>query len=117
MLFYFACEAAGASSARHSLRPLFGGRDLLANLGRIAPRECGSVSQRHCEERPVVSPYLRARQRVVGRGRGWGSVGRHRCCRCVLKHPPPLIPPHRFAGGGKRCEVSLALAMTVALAV
>jgi hypothetical protein len=26
MLFYFACEAAGASSARHSLRPLSGGR-------------------------------------------------------------------------------------------
>src|ERR1700731_2311936 len=25
MLFYFACEAAGALSARHSLRPLFGG--------------------------------------------------------------------------------------------
>src|SRR5205814_1256235 len=42
MLFYFACEAAGASRARHSLRPLFG-RKIHASLGRIAPRECGGV--------------------------------------------------------------------------
>jgi len=44
-LFYFTCEAAGASSARHSLRPLHGGtRKLPANLGRIARRECGVMS-------------------------------------------------------------------------
>src|SRR5213596_1097786 len=29
-LFYFACEAAGASSARHSLRPLISGRMVFA---------------------------------------------------------------------------------------
>src|SRR2546421_2365177 len=44
-LFYFTCEAAGASSARHSLRPRTGGKEkFLANLGRIARRECGCVS-------------------------------------------------------------------------
>jgi hypothetical protein len=49
---YFAYEAAGASSARHSLRPLNRGlRKFLANLGRNARRDCEAVSQRHCEER------------------------------------------------------------------
>jgi len=32
-------EAAGASSARHSLRPLFMGERFFQNLGRITPRE------------------------------------------------------------------------------
>jgi hypothetical protein len=41
----FAREAAGAAGTRHSLRPLFYGRDdFWQNLGRIAPRECGVVS-------------------------------------------------------------------------
>jgi hypothetical protein len=35
-LFYFACEAAGAAGARHSLRPLIaGGRDFTAKLARM----------------------------------------------------------------------------------
>src|ERR1700745_1713743 len=42
--YHSAHEAAGASGARHSPRPLFSGRMLLANLGRIAPRECEGVS-------------------------------------------------------------------------
>src|SRR6266478_3375145 len=43
-LFYFAYEAAGASSARHSLRPLFSERrNDFANLGRIAPRDRGDL--------------------------------------------------------------------------
>src|SRR5437763_2818030 len=47
MLFYFACEAAGASRARHSLRPLmFQMAQPTAKLGRIASRECGGVSVR-----------------------------------------------------------------------
>jgi len=33
-LFYFACEAAGASSARYSLRPLFFRADDFARPGR-----------------------------------------------------------------------------------
>jgi hypothetical protein len=47
--FYFTHEAAGASRARHSLRPLVSeGGTFLAKLGRIAPRECEGVSFRHC---------------------------------------------------------------------
>src|SRR5260370_22698004 len=43
-LFYFACEAAGASSARHSLRPLiFRADGFLQELGRIAPRGRGRM--------------------------------------------------------------------------
>src|SRR6201992_4323754 len=41
--YHSAHEAAGASGARHSPRPLFSGRMFLANLGRIAPRECEDV--------------------------------------------------------------------------
>src|SRR5467141_3397885 len=45
-LFYFACEAAGASSARHSLRPSdFSGRKAQTQLGHILPRDCGPVSE------------------------------------------------------------------------
>jgi hypothetical protein len=42
--FHFAHKAAGASRARLSLRPLISGRDVLANLGHIVSRECGTVS-------------------------------------------------------------------------
>ncbi|WP_291576707.1 hypothetical protein, partial [Bradyrhizobium sp.] len=41
-LVFLPCQAAGALGARHSLRPLIGGfKELLAKLGRIAPRDCG----------------------------------------------------------------------------
>jgi hypothetical protein len=43
MLFIFAREAAGALSARHSLRPLIFGGTLLANLGRFHVAGCASV--------------------------------------------------------------------------
>src|SRR5258706_2638179 len=43
VLFYFAHEAAGASCARHSLRPLISGRKAQTQLGRIAPRGRGVV--------------------------------------------------------------------------
>src|SRR5258707_2536737 len=44
-LFYFACEAAGASSARHSLRPLISeGGTFLANLARKPRRDRETVS-------------------------------------------------------------------------
>jgi hypothetical protein len=48
--FYTTRAAAGAPSARHSLRPLFSGPMISYELGRIAPRGCGGVSwHRHCE--------------------------------------------------------------------
>jgi len=37
--------AADAPSVRHSLRPLFFEGTLTQQLGRIAPRECGGVSE------------------------------------------------------------------------
>src|ERR1700682_6440918 len=42
---YFAREAAGALSARHSPRPLFFlGERFMHNSGAFAPRDCGHVS-------------------------------------------------------------------------
>ena len=58
---YFAREAAGASRARHSLRPLIFGRQLNAQSGRIAPRDRGVASWRHCEEQSdeAIHSFLR----------------------------------------------------------
>src|SRR5258706_16405170 len=36
-------EAAGALGTRHSLRPLISGRTVLAQLGRLAPRDRGGA--------------------------------------------------------------------------
>jgi hypothetical protein len=48
-LFYFAREAAGASSARHSLRPLISqGQEFEAKLGRVGreiARPCPQTTQ------------------------------------------------------------------------
>src|SRR5260370_2321066 len=45
VLFSFACEAAGASSARHSLRPLIsGGREIQVSLARKPRRDREAVS-------------------------------------------------------------------------
>ena len=50
--FQSAYEAAGAASARLSLRPLrFRGTTKLQNSGKSLPRECERVFARHCEER------------------------------------------------------------------
>src|SRR5471032_1380554 len=55
VLFYFARKAAGALSARYSLRPLISeGGTSTAKLGRIAPRECGAASFRHCERSEAI---------------------------------------------------------------
>jgi DNA polymerase III delta prime subunit len=43
-VYYPPRAAAGAPSARHSLRPLYSGRMIHAQFGHIAPRECVSVS-------------------------------------------------------------------------
>src|SRR5271154_6510802 len=50
-VYYSTRAAAGASSPRPSLRPLnFRRGTVMAKLGRIAPRECGTVFRCHCEE-------------------------------------------------------------------
>jgi hypothetical protein len=44
VLFSFAREAAGASRARHSLRPLFSkGERFMHSSGEFTPRECKGV--------------------------------------------------------------------------
>ena len=54
MLFYFACEAAGALSARHSLRPLmFQMVNRLAKLG-YAPRDREGVAIRQLTRESAV---------------------------------------------------------------
>ena len=58
-LFYFACEAAGASCARHSLRPLIeeGGtseqnsREMRGEIAKLCQRMTAAVCFRHCEPR------------------------------------------------------------------
>ena len=62
--FYFAREAAGASRARHSPRPL--GADVDASLGRFTPRERGLLSCRHCEERSDEAIQLSIRYAEAG---------------------------------------------------
>jgi hypothetical protein len=63
---HFAREAAGASGARHSLRPLYSGRMVHAQLGRIAPRDRGVTSRRHCEKRSDEAIH----SSILGRQRG-----------------------------------------------
>src|ERR1700720_1364080 len=58
VLSTLAHEAAGATGTRHSPRPLFSGRMIQAQLGRIAPRDRGGVFDKH--ERAILS-YVIAR--------------------------------------------------------
>jgi hypothetical protein len=52
VFFIFARKAAGASSARHSLRPLMGGKqDVYGKTRADMRRDREAVSCRHCEER------------------------------------------------------------------
>src|SRR2546423_12271699 len=58
MLFYFACEAAGALSARHSLRPLkFQTRKSTGKTRAHARRDRGAVS--HCRVVPAHATRTR----------------------------------------------------------
>src|SRR5260221_13371715 len=74
-LFYFACEAAGALGIRHSLRPLFSrGETVFAQLGRIAPRERGFVSDRRSAGRaPATRPAKKNIRERCERG-GWHAL-------------------------------------------
>src|SRR5260221_9621389 len=63
-LFYFACEAAGASSARHSLRPLIFRRRDVPGKPRAdrAARSRNYVCERGCLKFESVRPSLRGAQ-------------------------------------------------------
>src|SRR5579863_4102490 len=60
--FYFACEAAGASSARHSLRPRFLEGISIIPRTQMASREGGHTPRRHCL-RQTQSVCARERKR------------------------------------------------------
>jgi hypothetical protein len=101
--FIFACEAAGASSARHSLRPLnFQMALCLAKLARIMRRECGGVcvcelsatsfptdrdhgSDRHCE-RKRSNPFHREKKE-------WIASSRWLLAKTAERHRPTLRNP------------------------
>jgi hypothetical protein len=91
----FTHEAAGASSARHSLRPLISeGRTFLAKLGH-APRDREVVDSK--------PPSLHAPRAWWGGVGGGGSIRRNRCfnvCRGA-PHPQPLPAASRGEGSGR----------------
>jgi hypothetical protein len=64
-VYYSTHAAAGASGTRHSPRPPFQGGRFLQQLGRIARRECGVVSCRHCEERSDEVIHVAARKEWI----------------------------------------------------
>ena len=68
--FYSTRAASGATGTRHSPRPLFSGRRIHPQLGRIAPRDRGSISEiRHpCATASPLSLEVRA-QRASKDGR------------------------------------------------
>jgi hypothetical protein len=83
-----------------------------------------------CQQRRTLLPSLRARSAWRGGVGGGGSIGKlvdsgvrgalpNLLPAVFAEPPPPLIPPHRFAGEGKKIDVDtkswiapLALAMT-----
>ena len=74
-LFYFACEAAGASRARHSLRPLISeGATLRVNLARNARRDREAVSRDACGCLKFESVRIRGANAGL-RGRSLSAVG------------------------------------------
>src|ERR1700692_4260863 len=95
---------AGASGARHSLRPLFRGRRTKEQTSRKNMR-------RDREAMHSALPSLHAPSRVAGseaskarsRGRGRGVYRLAPLAASLLKHPPPPPPPRpppRGGGGG-----------------
>src|SRR5204862_7298182 len=80
MLFYFACEAAGASRARHSLRPLmFQMAGRTAKLGH-APRERGGVCLKHAAPLNLAPLAGRGPRRSAATYRGEGDYPQVRAC-------------------------------------
>src|SRR5258708_38902169 len=84
---FFTHEAAGALSARHSLRPLLSrGEWFLQNLGRIAPRDRGCTSgngdglgvSRRSNEGVLCRDFRRARFGAALGGEPGGGFGGHK---------------------------------------
>jgi len=65
VVFSFPREAAGAASARSSLRPLISGGTSTAKLGQNVPRERVFALGRHCEERSDEAIHVSAAARWI----------------------------------------------------
>src|SRR5215210_4587274 len=81
MLFYFACEAAGASSARHSLRPLIESRTTPAK-----PRAASAARSGSCVAAVVIPRNIATAWelfiRAIRASQGFCSRGE------AARHPP-----------------------------
>ena len=96
-IYYFAREAAGASSARHSLRPRFEGagpkrKPRAKTRGEIANSWHAALpsSTRSCAWRGGV---------------GGGGLSAGTAASVYAHHPPPPTPPRRFAGEGEQLNL------------
>jgi hypothetical protein len=121
---FFTHEAAGASRARHSLRPLFLGQRIHAQLGRIAPRDRAAMfwklGQRHCDTNAPrsqpSSPGSTGRSSIPemavmeSRGRGLLDPPHARGMTIVARSDKAIRPLIRVDLG---CFVASLLAMTV----
>src|SRR6202051_963074 len=85
---------AGASGARHSLRPLFRG-------SRTKEQTSRKNTRRDREVMHGDLPSLHAPLRVAGRGRGGGGSHSSFWGRVVRQPPPPPAPPPPLRGGGE----------------
>src|ERR1700676_5759798 len=92
-MLLFTCEAAGASSARYSPRPLFRG-------SRTKEQTSRENTRRDREVMHSALPSLHAPLRVAGseaskarsRGRGWGVSPQEPLLQRMPHHPPPPPP-------------------------
>src|ERR1700687_3811970 len=91
--FYFACEAAGASCARHSLRPLISeGRTFIAKLARNVQRDREAVFAVIARSEATKHPSHYERHGLLRSARNDGlqlnSLG---CLKIELKRTPPRL--------------------------
>ena len=70
--YFFPREAAGAASTRLSLRPLFSGATVHAQLGRFAPRGGGGVSTHSSLPAKAGDPVFQRRRNEIERPRRTG---------------------------------------------
>src|SRR5918996_5970443 len=100
MLFYFACEAAGASSARHSLRPLMFQMALhdpkLARKCAARWRQCGflrgGIRERCAEGRDGYPSHLWGSRRAK-LALGWREAPVAGASVCDVTTPPTGLRP------------------------
>jgi hypothetical protein len=91
---FSARQAAGASSARHSLRPLSGGRDLdIKPRAKNPRRDRGTMSQRHCERSEAIHSCLLAALWIASRSLSLGAHSRDPLARNDVSSVVPASAP------------------------